>query len=140
MAFSFFRVVYCGPRKDLFLVACGLQCSLLLLKDLCLLLINQVVLGHAGAGLDRALPVPPYFGRALIRLCMVARTGSTVTRRFPSGGQVEEAIEQRRKPQRIMKTRATISILVFKKKVLSLLVSPVSGKILLQICFRNTII
>ena len=30
--------------------------------------------------------------------------------------------------------------LVFKKKVLSLLDSPVSGKILLQICFGNTII
>ena len=32
------------------------------------------------------------------------------------------------------------SMLVFKKKVLSLLDSPVSGKILLQICFGNTII
>ena len=47
LAFSFFRVqtMYCGPRKDLLIVACGLQCSLLLLNDICLLLINQVVLG-----------------------------------------------------------------------------------------------
>ena len=60
LAFYFFRVqtMYCGPGKELFLVACGLQCSLLLLNDRCLRLINQVVLGNAGAGLDRALPVP----------------------------------------------------------------------------------
>ena len=44
-----------GPGKDMFLVACGLQCSLLL-DDLCLLLSSPVVLGHAG--LDRALSVP----------------------------------------------------------------------------------
>ena len=63
LAFSFFRVqtMYCGPRKDLFIVACRLQCSLLLLNDLCLLLINQVVLGHAGAGLDRHYRCPLFW-------------------------------------------------------------------------------
>ena len=36
--------------------------------------------------------------------------------------------------------QTTSSMLVFKKKVLSLLASPVSGKNLLQICFGNTTI
>ena len=59
-AFGFFffhvQTMHHGPGKDLFLVACCLKCSLLLLNDLCLLLSNPVVLGHAG--LDRALSVP----------------------------------------------------------------------------------